>query len=89
MLNSHITLNPTVMLGKPVIRNTRITVELILRQLAQGISVNQMIENYPHLTPADIYAAVEYAAELVEDEKIFSMNTTVAHDPQNYSVAAR
>lgn len=49
------------MVGKPVIKGTRITVELILRLLAQGQMVNDILENYPHLKKDDILAAIEYA----------------------------
>jgi len=54
--------DPGIMVGKPVIKGTRITVELILRQLAQGVTIEEILENYPHLKREDIYAAIEYAA---------------------------
>jgi uncharacterized protein (DUF433 family) len=56
-----IEINPKVMLGKPVIRGTRITVELILRKLAEGATPKDLIEAYPHLTEDDIAAAMPYA----------------------------
>jgi uncharacterized protein (DUF433 family) len=72
MLN-RIESNPKVMLGKPVVKGTRITVEHILRKLAGGMTVNEIIADHPHLTPDDVYAAVEYAADfLAGDEIIFS-----------------
>ena len=73
METDRITIDPAVMVGKPVVRGTRITVELILRQLAQGITIEQMIENYPHLTREDIYAAIAYAERLVEEEAVFPL----------------
>lgn len=66
------------MVGKPVIKGTRITVELILRQLAQGISMEEILKNYPHLTKMDIYAAIGYAKGLVEEEMVFPLTK---HDP--------
>lgn len=58
-----IEVNPKVMLGKPVIRGTRITVELILRRLGEGESPRDLLEAYPHLTEDDIHAAMTYAAD--------------------------
>jgi len=55
--------NPAVMAGKPVIRGTRITVELILNKLAAGQSVEQILEDYPHLTREAITAALEFTAK--------------------------
>ncbi|MCY7349818.1 MAG: DUF433 domain-containing protein [Cytophagaceae bacterium] len=61
-LLSRIDSNPTVMLGKPVVKGTRITVELLLRKISGGYSFEEILEMYPHLTREDILAAVEYAA---------------------------
>jgi uncharacterized protein (DUF433 family) len=61
------------MVDKPTIKGTRITVELILCQLAQGITVDEMLENYPHLKRADIVAAIEYAKDLVMEEKVYDL----------------
>lgn len=57
-----IEINPKVLLGKPVIRGTRISVELILRKLGEGASERELLESYPHLTNEDIRAAITYAA---------------------------
>jgi uncharacterized protein (DUF433 family) len=48
------------MFGKPVIRGTRITVELILRKLAGGMTADQIIADHPHLTQDDVYAAADF-----------------------------
>lgn len=61
----HIETNPKVMMGKPVIRGTRIPVELILRKLSEGATHAELIEAYPRLTTEDINAAVRCAAEMV------------------------
>ena len=57
-----IEINPKVMMGKPVIRGTRITVELILRKLAEGATEEDLLDAYPRLTREDIEAAIGYAA---------------------------
>jgi len=53
------------MFGKPVIKGTRITVEIILRKLAGGMTVEEILADHPHLTPEDIYAAAACAADLL------------------------
>ena len=68
-----ITLDPNVMVGKPVIRGTRIPVELIVRMLAQGVSEEEILIEYPRLQPADIRAALTYAAETVAHEDVFPL----------------
>jgi len=57
-----IDVNPNVMLGKPVIRGTRIPVELILRKLSEGATERDLLDAYPRLTREDIEAAMRYAA---------------------------
>jgi len=65
-----IDIQPDIMFGKPVIKNTRITVEHILRKLAGGVTIEEIIADHPHLTPEDIYAAQEFAADYLADEQI-------------------
>lgn len=65
-----ITIDPQIMVGKPVIRGTRITVELILEMLGQGITVDQILKEYPHLKKEDIKAAVEFAQQAIKKEKV-------------------
>jgi len=62
-ITDRIEVNPRTMLGKPVIRGTRIPVELILRKLSEGATEADLCDAYPGLTPADIRAAVAYAAD--------------------------
>lgn len=76
-MNNRIETNQKVMLGKPLIKGTRITVGLILRQLAQGLTVKDILTNYPHLKAEDIQAAVAYAAELVEEESAYPLVTPI------------
>jgi len=61
---NYITSTPAVMLGKPVIKDTRITVDFVLKRLSEGISPGDLIEAYPNLTPAAIDAALAYAADM-------------------------
>jgi uncharacterized protein (DUF433 family) len=56
MTTDRIEMNPNVMMGKPVISGTRVTVELILRKLADGATDDELIDAYPRLTTADIRA---------------------------------
>ncbi len=65
-----IELNPQVMLGKPVIRGTRIPVELILRKLGEGATEADLLDAYPNLKPEDLRAAMTYAADTVAHEEI-------------------
>ena len=60
---NRIEVNPKVILGKPVIRGTRIPVELILRKLGEGASEADLLDAYPRLKRADIQAALSYAAD--------------------------
>lgn len=59
-----------VMLGKPVIKGTRITVELLLRKLSEGISISNLLDMYNELKQEDIYAALTYASEVIGREEI-------------------
>jgi uncharacterized protein (DUF433 family) len=62
--------DPNVMLGKPVIRGTRIPVELILRKLSEGASEADLLDAYPRLIKEDIQACLAYAADLIAHEEI-------------------
>jgi len=68
--------DPTVMVGKPAIRGTRIPVELILRMLAQGIPENAILREYPRLQPEDIRAALAYAARVLAHEDVFPLTAS-------------
>ncbi len=64
-LLNRVTSDPRIMVGKPVTKGARIPVELILKMLAQGISEEEILREYPRLQPEDIRAALHYAAQLV------------------------
>ena len=66
-----IEVNPKVMLGKPVIRGTRVPVELLLRKLSEGASEAELLEAYPRITRRDIQASIRYAADTVAHDEIF------------------
>jgi len=72
-LLDRIEINPKVMLGKPVIKGTRIPVELILRKLSEGATVEELLDAYPHLSREDIQAALAYAAEALALEEVFAL----------------
>ncbi len=59
-----------VMLGKPIIKGTRITVELILRKLSEGMNLKEILECYPHLVHNDVLAVLAYAADVISKERI-------------------
>ena len=70
MDENRIEIDPNVMMGKPVIRGTRITVELILRKLGEGTAETDLLDAYPRLTREDIQAAMRYAADTLAHEEI-------------------
>jgi len=69
-MNSHerIEVNPSIMQGKPVIRGTRIPVELLLRKLGEGAAQQDLLDAYPNLKAEDIRAAMAYAADALAHE---------------------
>lgn len=75
---SRIEARPEVMLGKPCIRGTRISVELILERLSAGWDVATLLEAYPHLSTEDIQAALGFAAELLRDERYIAAGKAAA-----------
>lgn len=70
---TRITYNPNIMVGKPVIRGTRIPVDLLVRMVAQGISQKEILVDYPRLQAEDIQAALMYAAAILTDEAVFPL----------------
>ena len=64
--------DPNIMLGKPVIKGTRITVELILRKLSEDITIEELLNAYPHLTKEDILAALSYSADVISLEELIA-----------------
>ena len=71
-----ITVDPHILLGKPIIRGLRISVEQILTALAAGVATEDLLQEYPELELADIQAALAYAAERVSEERVYALEVT-------------
>lgn len=74
--DERIEVKPGVMMGKPVIKGTRITVEIILERLNAGESVEQIANSYKNIDIHDVHAAIEYAIESVRREKVYITHET-------------
>ena len=70
-LNNRIVVDPAVLVGKPIVRGTRISVQQVLGYLADGWTAGEIVEEYPSLTQDDIAACLAYARDLVAEEAIF------------------
>jgi uncharacterized protein (DUF433 family) len=66
-----ITVDPNVLVGKPVIKGTRIAVEFIVELLAEGWTHDEILSNYPQLTSEDVQAALHYAADVMKQERVY------------------
>ncbi|MDP2998202.1 MAG: DUF433 domain-containing protein [Bryobacterales bacterium] len=75
MLQSLITSDPKVMMGKPVVAGTRITVELVLEKLAAGETIEQILSEHPRLTAEGIRAAIAFAAEALRADVVYPLET--------------
>ena len=72
-LNERIVIDQGILVGKPIVKGTRIAVEFVLDLLAGGSSEAEILDNYPGLTHADILACVAYAAEIVRTERVYPL----------------
>jgi len=72
MSPQRISIDPAVMMGKPCIRGTRITVELILRKLGAGRSFADLVAAYPYLTEDEVRAALAFAADYMQHETVLA-----------------
>lgn len=68
-----IVVDPDILVGKPIIKGTRISVELILDRTADGWSMDDILRAYPHLSREDVLAALSFAAELFREEKFVAI----------------
>ncbi|MHB8647353.1 MAG: DUF433 domain-containing protein [Thermomicrobiales bacterium] len=75
-LRERIVVNPQILVGKPIIRGTRISVEIVLAHLALDLDLESLFADYPRLTPDDVRACLAYAAGLVADEDVFPIAST-------------
>jgi uncharacterized protein (DUF433 family) len=73
-LFNRITVDPEVLMGKPIIRGLRISVDQILKALAGGVTIEELLKDYPELEREDIQAALLYAADIVNEERVFAVN---------------
>ena len=73
-MTERIEIQPDVMQGKPVVRGTRVPVELVLRKLAEGASVDDLLDAYPRLVADDIRACLTYAADAIAHESVFALS---------------
>ena len=73
LYTDYIESNANIMLGKPVIKGTRITVALILKKLSEGASSKLLIEQYPTLSEAAINAALAYASDVISNETVIAV----------------
>jgi len=81
MKTDRIEVNPKVMMGKPVIRGTRLTVEMIVRKLSEGATDADLLAAYPRLTQEDIRAALGYAADtMAHEETLFVAQESPVRD---------
>jgi uncharacterized protein (DUF433 family) len=66
-----ITVNPNVLVGKPIIKGTRMSVEFIIDLLGRGWSIEQILQEYDHLTAEDIQACLAYASDVLKSERVY------------------
>ncbi len=74
-LTDRIVVDSKILTGKPVVRGTRISVELVVELLAAGWNHAQILASYPHLTEEDIRSCLAYASELLREEKVYPLKT--------------
>lgn len=74
-LKDRIVIDPAVLVGKPVIAGTRISVEFVVDLLASGWSHEQILASYPHLREQDILACLKYAGDLLHSERVYPLTT--------------
>jgi len=70
----HIDIDPAVLVGKPVIKGTRIAVEFIMDLLAQGWSEQNIFENYPGITHEDVISCLRYTEQIIKTERIYALD---------------
>lgn len=68
-----IVIDPDILVGKPVIKGTRISVELIIDLMARGYSKDQILEQYDHITADDLQACLAYASETLRSERVYAI----------------
>lgn len=79
-MNKYITQNPAILGGKPIIKGTRMSVEVILEFLAGGMEIKEMLKEFPFLTKKQIQAAIEYAAKAIDTKRRSATLQAVPHE---------
>jgi uncharacterized protein (DUF433 family) len=72
---NRITVDPKVLVGKPVIKGTRIAVEFVVDLLVRGWTAEQILREYDHLSPKDIQACLAYASDVLKSERVYLLPT--------------
>jgi uncharacterized protein (DUF433 family) len=72
---NRISVDPKVLVGKPVVKGTRISVEFVVDLMGRGWTTEQILHEYDHLTPEDIQACLAYASEILKSERIYLLPT--------------
>lgn len=80
MRHERIVITPGVMMGKPCIKGTRITVEQLLRELGEGLTPADLLEVHPHIRIEDVHAAVEYAADVMHQAWLLTQPALLGED---------
>lgn len=75
--SDRITVDPEILVGKPVIRGTRIAVEFVVELLAEGWTEAQILDNYPGLSHEDIRACLQYASEVLKSENVYPVQASM------------
>ena len=70
----HIIRNKEIMMGKPCIKGTRITVEFVLNMLSEGATIDDILKGYDHLTKDDILACIDYAKQIMKNEEVIELS---------------
>ncbi len=74
--HDRIMIDPDILVGKPIVKGTRLAVEFIIDLLAQGWSEAEILRNYPGLTHEDIHACLSYAGDMLRAEKVYPLHTS-------------
>jgi uncharacterized protein (DUF433 family) len=74
-LSDRIVVDPQVLVGKPIVKGTRVSVELVVDLLAKGWTQDQILDSYPNLTADDIRACLAYATEVLHSERVYPLKS--------------
>jgi uncharacterized protein (DUF433 family) len=72
--HDRIIVDPKILVGKPIVKGTRISVDFVIDLLARGWTVEQVLQEYDHLTLDDIHACLAYAGDLVKEERVYPLS---------------